>query len=68
MAAYDLQTWRSDMFSTLPGSTGLIVCATNVGVVSCTIKISWQENTGTANAQEATNTFQSQHYQLVVNP
>ena len=68
MAAYDLQTWRSDMFSTLPGSTAKIFCNPNIGVVTCTIKISWQENTGTANSQEATNTFQSQNYQLVVNP
>jgi type IV pilus assembly protein PilV len=68
LAAYDLQTWKTDMFSTLQGSTSKILCRTNVGVVSCTVTISWQEHTGVANTQEALNTFQSQTYQLVVNP
>jgi type IV pilus assembly protein PilV len=68
MAAYDLHNWMQDMFVTLPGSTSIIACAPNGGVVTCTITISWQENTGTANAQETANTFQSQIYQLVVNP
>lgn len=68
LAAYDLQNWMHDMFTTLPGSTSVIACSPNTGVVSCTITITWQENTGTANTQEAANTFQSQTYQLVVNP
>ena len=69
LAAYDLHNWMTDMFLTLPGSTSVIACPTpTTGVMSCTITITWQENTGTANTQEATNTFQSQTYQLVVNP
>lgn len=68
IAAYDLQNWMGDMFTTLPGSTTLIACATNLGAVNCTITISWQEKTGAANSQEAANTFQNQSYQLVVAP
>jgi len=71
IAAFDLQNWLNDMYGTLRGSTSTIACGTNVGVVSCTITINWQEQTLAANAQEAaatTNVFQSQNYQLVVNP
>lgn len=68
LAAYDLQNWLSDMYTTLPGSISTIVCATNVGIVSCAITITWQENTVASNSQEATNTFQNQTYQLVVDP
>jgi len=70
MAAFDLHNWMSDMYGTLRGSTSLIACATNVGVVSCTITINWKEQTVAANTQEAANgnTFETQSYQLVVNP
>jgi type IV pilus assembly protein PilV len=68
VAAYDLQNWMTDMFSTLPGSSSAIACATSISIVSCTITITWQENTVASNTQEATNTFQSQTYQLVVDP
>jgi len=53
---------------TLPASTSQILCAPGI-VVSCTVTITWQENTVASNSQEAaTNPFQSQTYQLVVNP
>lgn len=68
IAAYDLNLWMGDMFTTLPGSTSVIACAPNLGAVNCTITINWQEKTGTVNAQEAVNTFRSQSYQLVVDP
>jgi len=68
MAAYDLHTWMNDMFTTLPGSMTLIACAPVLGAVNCTISISWQEKTGAVNSQEGVNTFQSQTYQLVVDP
>jgi type IV pilus assembly protein PilV len=68
MAAFDLQLWLNDMYGTLRGSTSSIACATNVGVVSCTITINWKEQTLAANTQEGTNTFQTQQYVLVVNP
>lgn len=68
MAAYDMQQWLKDMYFTLPGSTSIIACATNI-VVSCTVTITWQENTVASNSQEVgTNPFQTQTYQLVVNP
>ncbi|HEX3842894.1 MAG TPA: type IV pilus modification protein PilV [Steroidobacteraceae bacterium] len=68
LAAYDLQNWLNDMYGILQGSTSSIACLTNVGVVSCTITINWQEKTVTSNTQEAANTFQAQSYQLVVDP
>ena len=68
LAAFDLQNWLSDMKNVLPGSKSTIACATNVGIVSCTITIDWQENTVASNSQESTNTFQNQSYQLVVDP
>jgi type IV pilus assembly protein PilV len=68
LAAYDLQNWLNDMYVTLPASTSQILCAPGI-VVSCTVTITWQENTVASNSQEAaTNPFQSQTYQLVVNP
>ncbi|HXD27030.1 MAG TPA: type IV pilus modification protein PilV [Propionibacteriaceae bacterium] len=68
LAAYDLQNWLNDMYVTLPASTSQILCAPGI-VVSCTITITWQENTVASNSQEAaTNPFQTQTYQLVVNP
>lgn len=67
IAAYDLNTWMGDMFTTLPGSTSVIACAPILGAVTCTITISWQEKTGVANSQETATTV-SQNYQLVVNP
>ena len=68
LAAYDLQNWLTDMYVTLPASVSKIVCTPISGVVSCTITITWQENTMASNTQESTTTFQSQNYQLVVNP
>lgn len=68
MAAFDLNNWMTDMAVVLPGSTASIGCATNVGVVTCTIGITWQENTVASNSQESTPVFQNQSYQLVVNP
>jgi type IV pilus assembly protein PilV len=68
MAAFDLNNWMTDMGHVLPGSTASIVCATNVGVVTCTIGITWQENTVASNTQESTAVFQNQSYQLVVTP
>jgi type IV pilus assembly protein PilV len=68
IAAYDLQNWMGDMFTTLPGSKTLIACAPILGAVTCTITISWQEKTGTVNSQETATTFSSQTYQLVVDP
>lgn len=69
MAAFDLQNWLNDMYTTLPASTSTILCAPGI-VVSCTVTITWQENTVASNSQEAagTNPFRSQTYQLVVNP
>jgi len=68
LAAFDLANWQQDMANVLPGATSTIACATNVGVVSCTIVITWQENAVASNAQEGTNPFQTQNYQLVVDP
>ena len=68
MAAFDLNNWMSDMASVLPGSVASIGCATNVGVVTCTIGITWQENAVGSNTQESTATFQNESYQLVVTP
>ena len=68
MAAFDLNNWMTDMGGVLPGSAAAIACAPNAGVVTCTIAITWQENTVGSNSQESTATFQSQNYQLVVNP
>jgi type IV pilus assembly protein PilV len=68
MAAYDLDNWSGDMLTTLPGSTSTIACATSNGVESCTLTITWQENTVASNSQESSTAFQNQTYQLVVEP
>jgi type IV pilus assembly protein PilV len=67
------------MSTILPGSTTNIACATANGVTTCTIDVKWQESTVYANKQEAqeaaaqqaannTPAFQSEDYQLVVEP
>lgn len=83
MAAYDLSQWAgttnstttTGMASVLKNSTTTIGCAQNTSannVVTCTITITWQENTIAANSQEEQNgapsSFQTQSYTLVVEP
>lgn len=82
MAAFDLSQWSGKTTSTtttglasvLKNSTTTIGCAQNTSannVVTCTIAITWQENTVAANSQEASvggSTFQTETYTLVVEP
>lgn len=74
MAGYDLSNWASDLANVLPGSTASIACNLVNAVENCTITLNWQENTVTANTQEAQqqassgSSFQAQTYQLVVDP
>ncbi len=82
MAAFDLNQWAGTTSSTnttglasvLKNSTTTIGCSQNTAannVVTCTITITWQENTVAANSQEQTTgggVFQTQTYSLVVEP
>ncbi|MGH8170635.1 MAG: type IV pilus modification PilV family protein [Steroidobacteraceae bacterium] len=82
MAAFDLSQWAgttsgttsTGMASVLKNSTTTIGCTQNTSannVVTCTITITWQENTVAANSQEQQTgggAFQSQTYMLVVEP
>lgn len=74
LAAYDLSTWATDMKDVLQNYTSSITCSqVPVSlVVSCTISITWNENTVAANSQEAAagapTAFQKQTYTLVVEP
>jgi type IV pilus assembly protein PilV len=82
MAAFDLNQWAgattggttTGLASVLQNSTTTIGCSQNTSannVVTCTITITWQENTVAANTQEETTgggTFETQTYTLVVEP
>lgn len=82
MAAFDLNQWAgttsgtttTGIASILKNSTTSISCSQNTSannVVTCTITITWQENTVAANSQEQAaggGTFQTQTYALVVEP
>jgi len=80
MAAFDLSQWAgpsagTGMAAVLKNSVTSISCAPNAAannVVTCTITITWNENTIAANTQEQQNgpptAFQGQTYTLVVEP
>lgn len=79
MAAYDLTLWAQDktgpVQSPIAGATTNVTCNPLNAVTTCTIVITWNENTVNANTQElqaqlqsGTNVFQKQTYELVVQP
>lgn len=72
MAGYDLAQWEQAMDNILPGAHTAILCNQVNSEVACTVTIGWSENTVNQNTQEtatASNAaFQSQSYQLVVEP
>ena len=68
MAGYDLSNWGSDLAGVLPGAQASIACNLVNAAEACSITLKWQENTVNANSQETGTSFQSQTYQLVVEP
>jgi type IV pilus assembly protein PilV len=74
LAAYDLQTWATDLKGILPGDQAKIKCGT-VTPVSCTINIVWAETSLAANSTQAqiqtsnpTSAVQNSTYTLYVEP
>jgi type IV pilus assembly protein PilV len=74
LAGDDLAQWAVNLAGVLPNSSSQVTCSQVpvVLVVSCTISITWNENTVAANSQEAAAgppaAFQQQTYTLVVEP
>ena len=70
MAGYDLVQWEQAMAAVLGNAKTAIACTQVNNEIACTITISWTENTVNANRQETSSAtaFQSQSYQLVVEP
>ena len=70
MAAYQLTQWEQAMSNLVGNAQSVIACNQINNVVTCTITVTWTENTVNANAQEQQNgtAFLNQTYQLVVNP
>ena len=72
IAEYDLWHWGVHLADVLQNSTSAINCSSVNNVVSCTISMTWSENTIAANSQEgqagAPAAFQQQTYTLVVQP
>ncbi len=79
LAAADLNNWAADMQQILKTTFSSSIGCAQVPVtlvVSCTISVTWNENTVAANAQEAAQqaangaptAFQTQTYTLVVEP
>jgi type IV pilus assembly protein PilV len=72
MAAYDLNSWATDLQSVLPVSAASITCTalttTPPAPVSCQIQINWVEQNTLANTTETTTGMASPSYTLFVNP
>ena len=70
MAAYQLTQWEQAMSNLVGNAQSGIACNQINSVVTCTITVTWTENTVNANTQEQQNgtAFLNQTYQLVVNP
>jgi type IV pilus assembly protein PilV len=75
MAAYDLTNWALSAQSILPGYTATIACPLPPAAtypLTCTITLTWTENTVAANAQGnqggGTAAFQTPVYVLYVEP
>ena len=70
MAAYQLTQWELAMSNLVGNAQSGIACNQINSVVTCTITVTWTENTVNANTQEQQNgtAFLNQTYQLVVNP
>jgi len=68
-AAYDLQQWAAQVNTLLPNPVSNIVCTNVAGVpVSCTITITWSENTVAVNNQGTAGGMQAPTYVLYVEP
>jgi type IV pilus assembly protein PilV len=74
LAAADLKGWATELNQMLPNPTAIIECPTTNTPISCTIQISWRENTVALNAQSDTegtedeDTFRDPKYTLYVEP
>ena len=74
MASYDLTTWATSAQSMLPSYTATIACPLPPAnyPLTCTITLTWTENTVAANAQGnqggGTAAFQTPTYILYVQP
>lgn len=72
LADHDLSVWADDMQDVLHNSQSTINCSATNGIVSCSISITWNENTVAATKQEANvgapTAFQQQTYTLAVDP
>jgi type IV pilus assembly protein PilV len=81
LAAYDLQQWAVALNSLLPNTTAEIDCQTQTAPISCSITVSWSENSVSINATEvaaaqadassgipSSSMFQNPSYTLYVEP
>ncbi|HUI62176.1 MAG TPA: type IV pilus modification protein PilV [Steroidobacteraceae bacterium] len=68
VAAYDLANWASILQGLLPNDSAVVACGA-VTPVTCTIQISWSENTVNVNkTQVAAAALQNSSYTLYVEP
>jgi type IV pilus assembly protein PilV len=72
LAAYDLQSWATQLQAVLPGATTTIKCG-QVNPVSCLVSIYWVENAVAINSQGVVSpatpaTMQTPTYTLYVQP
>jgi len=68
LAAYDLANWAATLQGLLPNNSAVLACGA-VTPVTCTIQISWSENTVNVNkTQVAAAALQNSSYTLYVEP
>ncbi|HXQ31294.1 MAG TPA: type IV pilus modification protein PilV [Steroidobacteraceae bacterium] len=69
LAAFDLQQWAASLTTLLPFPVSNIICTNVAGVpVTCTITITWSENTVAVNNQGTAGGLQAPTYVLYVEP
>lgn len=67
MASYDLKTWGISMAAMLPSGAGSVRCAIAANITSCTIGLSWNENTAALNGSTNGSNITA-GYQMVIQP
>jgi len=69
LAAYDVQQWAAAVNTLLPNPISTVACTNVAGVpVTCTIQITWTENTVSVNNQGTAGGLQAPTYVLYVEP
>lgn len=69
VAAFDVKSWGTSLAAMFPNASGTVACSTVLGSpVTCTITVTWSENTVAVNAATAGGSAATLNYTLLVQP